>query len=68
MGPSNGRRLLVLVAVALAGAAVDSVTAQPPSSWSGPNYFDSKNFNPSMAIVMVVLVTVLCSCLTLSLL
>ncbi|RCV31542.1 hypothetical protein SETIT_6G186400v2 [Setaria italica] len=61
MGPSNGRRLrLVLVAVALAGAAVDAVTAQQgprTGPGPGPSYFDPKNFNPSMAIVMVVLVT-----------
>ncbi|XP_066326595.1 E3 ubiquitin-protein ligase Os03g0188200-like [Miscanthus floridulus] len=54
MGPINDRRLLLLAAVALAGAAVDSVTAQPGK---GPDYFNPKNFNPSMAIVMVVLVT-----------
>ncbi|NP_001131506.1 E3 ubiquitin-protein ligase ATL6 precursor [Zea mays] len=50
MGPINGRRrrrLLLLAAVALAGAAVDAQ----------PDYFNPKNFNPSMAIVMVVLVT-----------
>ncbi|TVU05478.1 hypothetical protein EJB05_48644, partial [Eragrostis curvula] len=60
-GPSNGRRLrLLLAAVALAGAAVDSAAAQqsPPStSGPGPSYLDPKNFNPSMAIVMVVLIT-----------
>jgi E3 ubiquitin-protein ligase ATL6/9/15/31/42/55 len=54
MGPINGRRLKLLAAVALAGAAVDSVTAQ---QGKGPDYFNPKNFNPSMAIVMVVLVT-----------
>ncbi|OEL19559.1 E3 ubiquitin-protein ligase ATL6 [Dichanthelium oligosanthes] len=58
MGASNGQRLLLLVAGALAGAAVDSVAAQQsPPSGPGPSYFDPKNFNPSMAIVMVVLVT-----------
>jgi len=54
MGPINGRRSLLLAAVALAGAAVDSVTAQ---TGKGPDYFNPKNFNPSMAIVMLVLVT-----------
>ncbi|CAO2188614.1 unnamed protein product [Urochloa humidicola] len=58
MGPSNGRRLyLLLAAVALASAAADTVTAQPTPTGPGPSYFDPKNFNPSMAIVMVVLVT-----------
>ncbi|CAO2162981.1 unnamed protein product [Urochloa humidicola] len=58
MGPSNGRRLyLLLAAVALAGAAADTATAQPTPTGPGPSYFDPKNFNPSMAIVMVVLVT-----------
>ncbi|PUZ51914.1 hypothetical protein GQ55_6G229300 [Panicum hallii var. hallii] len=57
--PSNGRRrLLVLVAAAVAGAAADTVTAQQgPPTGPGPSYFDLKNFNPSMAVVMVVLVT-----------
>ncbi|CAD6264546.1 unnamed protein product [Miscanthus lutarioriparius] len=54
MGPINGRRSLLLAAVALAGAAMDSVTAQ---TGKGPDYFNPKNFNPSMAIVMLVLVT-----------
>ncbi|XP_066352415.1 E3 ubiquitin-protein ligase ATL6-like [Miscanthus floridulus] len=54
MGPINGRRSLLLAAVALAGAAVGSVTAQ---TGKGPDYFNPKNFNPSMAIVMLVLVT-----------
>jgi E3 ubiquitin-protein ligase ATL6/9/15/31/42/55 len=59
MGRSNGRRLrLVLVAAALAGTALDAVKAQQgPPTGPGPSYFDHKNFNPSMAIVMVVLVT-----------
>ena len=61
MGPStsNGRRrLLVLAALSLAGAAVDTVAAQQgPPTGPGPSYFDPKSFNPSMAIVMVVLVT-----------
>ena len=61
MGPStsNGRRrLLVLAALALAGAAADTVAAQQgPPTGPGPSYFDPKSFNPSMAIVMVVLVT-----------
>ncbi|XP_062196115.1 E3 ubiquitin-protein ligase ATL31-like [Phragmites australis] len=59
MGPSNGRRLLLLAAVALAGAAVGSTAAQQQGAPSGPgpNYFDPNNFNTSMAIVMVVLVT-----------
>ncbi|CAL5005691.1 unnamed protein product [Urochloa decumbens] len=56
MGPSNGRRFLLLAAVALAGAAADTVAAQPTPTGPGPSYFDPKNFNPSMAIVMVVLV------------
>ncbi|CAO2211259.1 unnamed protein product [Urochloa humidicola] len=53
MGPSNGRRLLLLAAV----AAADTVAAQPTPTGPGPSYFDPKNFNPSMAIVLVVLVT-----------
>ncbi|KAG2579400.1 hypothetical protein PVAP13_6NG277900 [Panicum virgatum] len=61
MGPStsNGRRrLLVLAALALAGAAADTVAAQQgPPTGPGPSYFDPKSFNPSMAIVMVVLIT-----------
>ncbi|CAL5001596.1 unnamed protein product [Urochloa decumbens] len=56
MGPSNGRRFLLLAAAALAGAAADTVAAQPTPTGPGPSYFDPKNFNPSMAIVMVVLV------------
>ncbi|KAJ1268898.1 hypothetical protein BS78_07G168400 [Paspalum vaginatum] len=51
-GPSNGRRgLLLLAAAALGGAG--TAAAQ------GPNYPNVNNgsFNPSMAIVMVVLVT-----------
>ncbi|RLM61639.1 hypothetical protein C2845_PM14G17170 [Panicum miliaceum] len=52
--PSNGRRrLLVLVSAAVAGAAADTVTAQQgPPTGPGPSYFDPKNFNPSMAVVM----------------
>ncbi|KAF8654374.1 hypothetical protein HU200_061554 [Digitaria exilis] len=58
MALNNGRRLLVLIAVALAGAAMDTVAAQPssPPAGPGPNYFDPKNISPNMAIVMVVLV------------
>ncbi|XP_062190880.1 E3 ubiquitin-protein ligase ATL6-like [Phragmites australis] len=58
MGPRNGCCLLFFVAVALAGAAVDLAAAQQgASSGPGPNYFTTKSFNSSMAIVMVVLVT-----------
>ncbi|KAL6859077.1 hypothetical protein ACP4OV_018079 [Aristida adscensionis] len=47
---SNGCRLLLLA------AAAGSAAAQQPSG-SGPSYFDPRNSNPSMAIVMVVLIT-----------
>ncbi|GJN15923.1 hypothetical protein PR202_gb02870 [Eleusine coracana subsp. coracana] len=59
MGHSNGCRLLLLVAVALAGEAVDPVAGQQDDTpkGPGPSYFDTKNFNPSMAIVLVVLIT-----------
>ncbi|KAL6644640.1 hypothetical protein ACP70R_016248 [Stipagrostis hirtigluma subsp. patula] len=59
MGPNNGRALLLLlVTVALAGGAVEPAVAQQGApSGPGPNYFDPRNFNPSMAIVMVVLIT-----------
>ncbi|KAF8747789.1 hypothetical protein HU200_013199 [Digitaria exilis] len=58
MALNNGRRLLVLIAVALAGAAMDTAAAQSssPPGGPGPNYFDPKNISPNMAIVMVVLV------------
>jgi E3 ubiquitin-protein ligase ATL6/9/15/31/42/55 len=52
MGPSNGRRALLLVAAAL---AVDSAAAQQDGP--GPSFLTPKSFNPSMAVVMVVLVT-----------
>lgn len=54
MGPSNGRRPLLLAAAALAGAAVDTVAAQAKE---GPNYPNIGSFNPDMAIVVVVLVS-----------
>jgi E3 ubiquitin-protein ligase ATL6/9/15/31/42/55 len=58
MGPSNGYRVLLLVGVALAGAAVDSAAAQQDKpDGPGPSFFTRKNFNPSMAIVMIVLIT-----------
>ncbi|KAL5223278.1 hypothetical protein ABZP36_027991 [Zizania latifolia] len=49
----NGCHLLAVVIAALVGAAS---AQQGSTSGPGPNYFDPKNFNPSMAIVIVVLV------------
>ena len=58
MNPTRGRRnggssfLLVTILVA---AAADIAAAQ--QSGKGPSYFDPQNFNPSMAVIIVVLVT-----------
>uniref|UniRef100_A0A0D9X922 RING-type E3 ubiquitin transferase n=1 Tax=Leersia perrieri TaxID=77586 RepID=A0A0D9X922_9ORYZ len=59
---SNGRlplpllaaaAVVVVIAALVGGAAAQGSTPSGP----GPNYFDPKNFNPSMAVVIVVLVT-----------
>lgn len=58
MNPTRGRRnggssfLLVIILVA---AAADIAAAQ--QTGQGPSYFNPQNFNPSMAVIIVVLVT-----------
>ncbi|KAG8087341.1 hypothetical protein GUJ93_ZPchr0010g8797 [Zizania palustris] len=49
----NGRRFLAVVVAALVGGAA---AQQGTTSGPGPYNIDPKNFNPSMAIVVVVLV------------
>lgn len=60
MGPTRGcaNGCRFLLAIVLVSGAADFAAAQQGSpSGPGPNYFDPKDFNPSMAIVIVVLVS-----------
>ncbi|KAF0906331.1 hypothetical protein E2562_009693 [Oryza meyeriana var. granulata] len=56
---NNGCRLLVTAAVVIAVLVGGGAAQQQGSTTSGPgpNYFNPKSFNPSMAVVIVVLVT-----------
>uniref|UniRef100_A0A0E0GNE3 RING-type E3 ubiquitin transferase n=1 Tax=Oryza nivara TaxID=4536 RepID=A0A0E0GNE3_ORYNI len=53
----NGRLLLLAAAAVVIASLVGGGAAQPTTSGPGPNYFNPKSFNPSMAVVIVVLVT-----------